>query len=516
MTKTRTIAIVDDGSPLAAQCQEMLVQCRDCTYTTVLCSAEELAATLDHIDLAVVPEGVFQEKLSQQTSFGLDDRSFPFVFLRDGCDAEAIISATNRGALKICSLPLDNDIFLQAIRDALTILVNREEVVRLHTLMSLYEMSKRFFHAASEQAVCDGLIDVVQQVVGCTRVSILLYNENNKALQIVASKGLSSDLASTVRLKPGERIAGKVFVSGEAAILNAFDKERNPFQSLMQHQDISAAISFPLHGKDDILGVINISEIEKDSFFSEADVELLSIITSQAMLALENIRSITRREERKRMVAQLGRYVSPQVSQLLMEDNYELMNTGDISDVTVLFADIRHFTELVQELEPKVLRSFLNTYFDNFSSVIFAREGMIDKFMGDGALVVFGAPLEIVHPEDKAVSAAKEIMHKFHILREQWQRRFSVFTGIGLGIGVAKGPVFLGNIGSSQRLDYTVIGTEVNIAQRLASETAAGQILITEAVAKSLSPPIKSIPYQNMLLRGFHKEVKVYNLLQTT
>jgi adenylate cyclase len=509
---TKIIAIFDDGTSLAGDCYDLLTKA-GYAATIVSPGSKGIVGASHPFALSIISEKFLdsQQTNSRQKQIGRDEQ-LPFILLSDGKNGPAMIAAVNKGAVKICSLPLVKESFLLTVESALLQVSSKEEIVRLNTLMSLYELSKRFFLADSEQAVCDGLVEIVEEVIGCSRVSTMLYDEACSSLKIVSQKGLQSQIPPSVQLKPGERIAGKVFLSGKAAILNRAEKMQSPFQALMQQQETCAAISFPLQGRKGTIGVINISEIKDNAYFGEADLELLSIITAQAVLALENIRNITKREEKNRMAKQLEQYVSQEISQLLAADNYDLMNAGEVTELTVLFADIRHFTELVQHLQPWLLRQFLNTYFESFSSIIFSQQGMIDKFMGDGALVVFGAPIAVDNPEDRAVLAARRIMRGFAELRDHWQKDYEVFARIGLGIGVAKGPMFLGNIGSARRLDYTVIGMDVNIAQRLASETVAGQILATDAVVRSLSIPHTAKTAHTMRLRGIYEQVMVYNL----
>jgi adenylate cyclase len=150
-----------------------------------------------------------------------------------------------------------------------------------------------------------------------------------------------------------------------------------------------------------------------------------------------------------------------------------------------------------------------------FGNIVFSHKGMLDKFMGDAALVIFGAPVKIDNPNGAAVSAACKIMTEFDKLRVLWEKKNKIFANVGLGIGISRGSMFLGNVGSSQRLDYTVIGPDVNIAQRLASETVSGQILITDRVQATLDGRFPISTEKNMTLKGMEAEVTVYSLSVT-
>jgi adenylate cyclase len=267
-----------------------------------------------------------------------------------------------------------------------------------------------------------------------------------------------------------------------------------------------------MRNREKVLGMVNISQTKKNSVFSSGDIEMLSVIVKQAIMALEKIQSIRKREETCRITALLEQYVSPEISEILAHEKDFRKDSGKVLELTVLFADIRKFTLLVQRLPPAKLRIFLNKFFELFAEIVFSCKGMIDKFMGDAALVVFGAPIEIQTPSLSAVSAAEQIMKEFESLRQSWAEKDAIFEEIGLGIGISRGPMFLGNVGSVRRLDYTVIGTDVNIAQRLASETASGQILLTESVRRDIKDKYRVNAGEKKLLRGMDSKIMVYSL----
>jgi adenylate cyclase len=340
----------------------------------------------------------------------------------------------------------------------------------------------------------------------------MMFDEAVNSLKVVAYRGLAADYVEDLQIKPGERIAGKVFQSQQPIVLNKAHQHLSPYHALMNRKELSAAISLPIVSKGRVLGVLNVSETRDGIQFRDADIEMLSIIVGQAMMALENIRSIREKEESSRIRAQLEQYVSPQVSQILVEKNQNLTDVGGVQQLTVLFADIRNFTLLVQYLEPTHLRVFLNSFFDMFASIVYSGQGMLDKFMGDAALAIFGAPVKLDNPNFAAVSAAQHIMAQFEKLRSVWEQENAIFKNVGLGIGISRGPMFLGNVGSSTRLDYTVIGQDVNIAQRLAAITDSGQILITDRVNATLNNAFPVQAENNMLLRGMESEVIVYSL----
>jgi adenylate cyclase len=485
----------------------------------VFCADEEQAVEIaknDNFDLVVVNGR--SEKMTGGDIFGVLRRSIPGlsgILISDQENPDMVIEAMKIGFSRVCKAPLEVKQLVEAVKDTLEISNLREDITRMKILLPLYKLSQRFIAAESEQAIYEALADAVSQEVKVPSVSVMMFDDVANCLKVVASRGLVSSYVENLQIKSGEWIAGKVFQSQKPVILNKANQHLSPFVDLMKRTELSAAISFPIACKGRVLGVLNISETKDGRQFSEADIEMLSIIVDQAVMAVENIRSIREREESSRIRALLEQYVSPEVSNLLVKSNQDPLDEGSVQELTVFFADIRNFTLLVQYLDPAELRIFLNSFFDMFADIVFSHQGMLDKFMGDAALVIFGAPVKIEKPNVAAVSAAHQIMAKFHKLRIFWEKKNNIFKKVGLGIGISRGPMFLGNVGSSKRLDYTVIGPDVNIAQRLASETESGQILITDRVHATLSGKFPVRSEKKMLLRGMDSQVTVYSLSDT-
>ena len=387
-----------------------------------------------------------------------------------------------------------------------------EENTRLKTLIPLYRLGEKFTISQTQQEVLDELIRTVGRQTGAQRISVMLYDEKEGCLRIGAARGLKEKIVHKVRIKPGESIAGRVFEKGEPVILNG-GLESNPrLASFLRSKNIAAAVSFPLKGRENTLGVLNVSRIKAGPLFSQADIEMLSVICGQAVMALENVRIMDEKAEKIRMRTLLEQYVAPEVAEVLISHEDNPMEVGEIRDITVLFADIRKFTNLVQHLPLETLRSLLNDFFDLLTEVIFTFKGTLDKFMGDAVLAIFGAPHHLGEPQKAAVSAAMDMLGRFDQLKKTWAPTEQHFAHVGLGIGISSGEVFLGNVGSQKRLDYTVIGADVNIAQRLASEAASGQILITESVKAKLDSHFHVTQESSRMLKGLEKPIPVFSV----
>jgi len=132
--------------------------------------------------------------------------------------------------------------------------------------------------------------------------------------------------------------------------------------------------------------------------------------------------------------------------------------------------------------------------------------------MGDGALVIFGAPVDHLQASEAALRTGKEAIKAFRSMRKRYTVQDKIFAEIGLGIGISCGEMFLGNLGSKERFDYTVIGSDVNIAQRLASSAEGDRVLCTDAVLKEQKERVKRVGSKTMKLKGFVQPIMVHEI----
>jgi adenylate cyclase len=167
--------------------------------------------------------------------------------------------------------------------------------------------------------------------------------------------------------------------------------------------------------------------------------------------------------ERDRVRDLLGKVVSPEVAEELLRGDVTL--GGEEREVTVLFSDLRDFTSMSESLSPQELLAILNLYFTRMSGIVETHGGVIDKYVGDGLMAIFGAPVSKADDADRAMQAALEMTDALDGLNENWRARS--LPVIGVGIGINTDVVVAGNMGSETRLNYTVIGDGVNLASRL-------------------------------------------------
>ncbi len=434
------------------------------------------------------------------------------LLITERADGKILRRAMDCGIRGLVELPLNPDQLQYQVSRTMEESILRRENARFHTLLPLYGLGEQFLSSTNEEEVLAILLDQVVAQTGVDHVSVMLFDAEESCLRIAAARGMDGQLARSIRLKPGDQIAGWVFQQGKPVILNRDSQETSIFAPLLKRHEISSAISFPLIVRGTILGVLNISRIEDEVFFSESDNEMLGIICGQAALALENVRLLEGAKKTTRMRTLFEQYVSPEVAGILLADNENIMGLGEIRELTVLFADIRNFTSLVQHMELSDLRVFLNEFFRLLTDAVFQHRGMVDKFMGDAVLAVFGAPVELEKAELAAVQTAVCLRDRFEKLRHHWAGYQKKFQSVDIGIAVTRGRMYIGNVGSSRRLDYTVIGTPVNIAQRLAAESSGRRIYVTEPVRAAVEDEFVIREVGHLSLRGVERKVQVFSV----
>ncbi|MBP1989242.1 adenylate/guanylate cyclase domain-containing protein [Paenibacillus eucommiae] len=221
---------------------------------------------------------------------------------------------------------------------------------------------------------------------------------------------------------------------------------------------------------------------------------------------------LAERKERGRVTGIFGRFVAKSVVDELLQSGEDVKLGGSRKDITLIFVDIRGFTPMSEKLEPEQVIQVLNEYLDVCTKAIFKFNGTLDKFMGDGVMAMFGAPIEFDNHPEMAVRSAIEMKGQADILEQKLIRDYGI--GVKFGLGINSGPAVVGNIGSEGlRLDYTAIGDTVNLSARLESNAKPGQILISEHTYARVKDIFRIEPVGEIKVKGKEKPVMVYEVM---
>ncbi|WP_029585828.1 adenylate/guanylate cyclase domain-containing protein [Bradyrhizobium sp. URHD0069] len=211
-------------------------------------------------------------------------------------------------------------------------------------------------------------------------------------------------------------------------------------------------------------------------------------------------------------IRRLERFLAPQVAQLIASsDGHDALLDSHRREVTVVFCDLRGFTAFTETTEPEEAMNVLREYHAALGELIFRYEGTLDRYAGDGVMILFNAPIQFDDHTRRAVKMAVEMRDTIGALTERWRNRGH---SLGFGVGIALGYATLGQIGFEQRLEYAAIGSVTNLASRLCDEAKAGQIVVSRRVYGMVEPSVEAAPLDDLSLKGFNHPVLAMEILR--
>ncbi len=382
-------------------------------------------------------------------------------------------------------------------------------------LFVLYEVSRQLNSSLDFNELMNKIMDLLFMVIHADYGSlVLLDHKGGSELIPVVMKSREDKLKVKGELKISRTIIDKV-VKDKVALLtsDAMEDSRLADAASIVTKGIRTAMCVPLWEKDEVIGAIQLNSTRLDNLFTMDDLELLKTIGCQMAMIIAQARLNQQIREEEHMRERLERFHSPQVIEMIIRGSFEakddFMEAKELT-TTILFTDMVQFTTLSETMHPREINQLLNQYFSLMTDIIFEHNGTLDKYLGDGLMAVFGAPMEKKDDAERAVQAALDIRKGFLEMMGKSDSDIKFDMRIGLNTG----RVVAGNIGSPKRLDYTVIGDPVNTASRLESIAQPNQILIGEETYKQVKGKkfnIKKIGPTK--LKGKRDEILVYEVL---
>lgn len=360
----------------------------------------------------------------------------------------------------------------------------------------LHRLSEMLVTVTSIPDFLEAVMEAVMERIRAARGVLLLVDEMGK-LKPAAGRGEVTRSESMVRQSIRER----------KALLVNYDFA--PTQT-MAARGVQSAVSAPLVRDGEVIGVIYLED-PLPGRFGESDLVLLTVIANQVASGLEKVALKERLHTEARIRTGLERFMSPRVVEMITRDCVDL---GDIRlkteklRATILFSDIRGFTLLSERLDPEEVVDLLTRYFSLMTEAVFAWDGTLDKYMGDGLLAVFGAPFPLEDHAARAVRCALQMLEEQARLSESLppEKRFSIRIGINTGEVVA------GYIGSPRRMEYTALGETVIIANRLESLADPGTIYMGKDTFEMIRGDLPAEFVGKITTPKGAKEIDVYRL----
>ena len=225
---------------------------------------------------------------------------------------------------------------------------------------------------------------------------------------------------------------------------------------------------------------------------------------------------ITDSKDKERILKKLSKYFSPQVYNSIFSGELDVTINTKRKNLTVFFSDIKSFTTITEKLEPEILTDLITNYLTEMTNIAIKYGGTVDKYIGDAIMIFFGDPQSKGTKEDAiaCVTMALEMKKKLRKLKKDWERT-GLSESLDVRMGIHTDVCTVGNFGSSDRLDYTVLGNGVNLASRLESMAGANEILISENTHNLVNKDIQSQFFSEITVKGKAHPVKAYQVLGT-
>ena len=389
------------------------------------------------------------------------------------------------------------------------------------------------------QAVFETVAESSARLCGADRAFIFRFD--GEFLRMAVAYNCSAEFAEWVAnhpIPPG-RPSGSARAALERRTIHVPDVLADP-EYTYGAKDVEAIrtiLGVPILKGDDLLGVMMIYRLEVRPF-TDQQIALVETFADQAAIAIENVRLLEELRERtnqleaqskevvklnqqleQRVADQVGeiermgrlrRFLPPQVADLIVASGTEKQLESHRREITALFCDLRGFTGFSESSDPEDVMALLRDYHAAIGETIIKYSGTLERYAGDGVMVVFNDPVPVEKPALQAVLMALEMRDVIGVLTEKWHR---FGHDIGFGIGIAHGFATLGTIGFEGRFDYAAIGTVSNVASRLCDEAKSGQILISPRVFMAVEHAVTVDPIGEFALKGIRRPILAYNVL---
>ncbi|MGW1418973.1 adenylate/guanylate cyclase domain-containing protein [Bradyrhizobium manausense] len=430
----------------------------------------------------------------------------------------------------------------------------RDLAQSINELKVLEEVGRAVASSLDLNAVLPTIAARALEISHADAVLIYGYDAERRRFNLVEADGIDKSVAGDhVTIGEGENILSDAAARGEPIALADLDHAaEQPLRNVAVNAGFHAVLVVPLIDQQGTLGALVVLRRASGAFEGSL-IGLMRTFANQAVLAMRNARLFTEVDDKshaletanetvraqadklreqteqlknwnksleERVETQLGeierirkleRFLAPQVAQLIASsDSPEGLLTSQRREVTVVFCDLRGFTAFTEATEPEEAMNVLREYHAALGKLIFKYEGTLDKYAGDGVMILFNAPIQFEDHTARAVKMAVEMRDTIGPLTERWRNRGH---SLGFGIGIALGYATLGQVGFEQRLEYAAIGSVTNLASRLCSEAQANQIVVSRRVYGMVEPFVEARALDDLQLKGFNHPVLAMEIL---
>jgi class 3 adenylate cyclase/HAMP domain-containing protein len=423
----------------------------------------------------------------------------------------------------------------------------RDLAQSVNELKVLEEVGRAVASSLDLNAVLPTVAARAVEITHADAVLIFTYDAAKHQFNLTEAIGIDKSAErARLAIDPDGSALGEASTSGEpVAIPDLAEAADHPLRDLAIAAGFHSVLVVPLVDQKGILGSLVVLR-KSAGEFSQNLIGLMRTFAHQSVLAMRNARLFTEVDQKGRELAsahstvqqqadqllnwnksleervekQLGeierirkleRFLAPQVAQLIASsDGHDSLLDSHRREVTVVFCDLRGFTAFTESTEPEEAMAVLREYHAALGELIFRYEGTLDRYAGDGVMILFNAPIEFADHTKRAVKMAVEMRDTIGLLTQKWRNRGH---SLGFGLGIALGYATLGQIGFERRLEYAAIGSVTNLASRLCDEAKANQIVVSRRVFGMVEQWAEGKPLDDLNLKGFNHPVLAVEIL---
>ena len=380
--------------------------------------------------------------------------------------------------------------------------VTREKIFQV-----LIQVAKSLLQTEDLTTLLNTVMDMVFKYLPVERGLIILFDESGNPVPKLTKFIEGADAGDI----PISRTILKMVAEQQVALMtsNALEDARLLGGKSIAIHGIRSAMCVPLWNRQRVIGAVQVDSPIHIGRFTEEDLDLLTALANFAAVAIERAQLAEKIEQERKIRTKMERYHSPAVIDEIVRGAAAAEDEVRNADVTILFADISGFTSVSETKAPEEVAAYLSNFFSAAVDAIFAYGGTLDKFIGDAVMAFFGAPIPQEDHADRAIMSGLMMMERI----EEWnqQRESECLPPVRIRVGINSGPAVVGNVGTEKRVDYTVLGTSVNIASRLESGVAKpGQLVISQNTLDRCIGDFETESLGEFALKGLQQKMPVY------
>jgi adenylate cyclase len=383
------------------------------------------------------------------------------------------------------------------------------QVTREKIFQVLVQVAKSLLQTEELSDLLETVMDMIFKYLPVERGLIILFDEAGNPVPKL-TKFIDGADATDI---PISRTILTMVAEQQVSLMtsNALEDARLLGGKSIAIHGIRSAMCVPLWNRQRVIGAVQVDSPIHIGRFTEEDLDLLTALANFAAVAIERAQLAEKIEQERKIRSKMERYHSPAVIDEIVKGAGIDEDEIKTADVSILFADISGFTTISETKAPEEVAAYLSNFFSAAVDAIFAYGGTLDKFIGDAVMAFFGAPIPQEDHADRAVMAGLMLMDRV----DEWnaQREREGLPPVRVRIGINSGPAVVGNVGTEKRVDYTVLGSSVNIASRLESGVAKpGQLVISQNTLDRVIGSFDTEALGEFALKGLQQKMPVFSV----